>query len=188
VRKNAPKGLGSGGSVKAAFRQTAKGVPKEWSDSKESSRRSLPQNHHSVSPNRTEQVKDETIALYKQHASWHRYNYEQLQEMKKGLQECADLKEIADYGYALKRMSELVDDTRKELNKLCETAQHLQCAIQVEMQDISPVKTEYCTASSKVDFYAPLPKLSTDPDAYYDLCEEFGITREAADCEAFRLH
>ena len=132
---------------------------------------------------------DKDVAdLYKYNHDVFQYNYQWLQAIEARIGQVQDLEELADYGYAMKRLAELVDDTRKHANRISELAQRLQCALQVGLMDLEPVRTEYCTASPAISQQMSVPKKEKDPEQYYAIMDLLGISREVADKEAVRPH
>lgn len=126
--------------------------------------------------------------LYKYNAQVHQWNYNQLVALEERIAQCTDLQELADYGYALKKVADLVDDTRKVASRISEVAQRLQCGIQTAMHNIGPVRTAYCTATPDVKFQTSIPKRESDPEGYYAIMDLCGIPREVSDVEAVRAH
>lgn len=130
----------------------------------------------------------DAATLHQYNSQVHQFNYDWLVELEKRVANCADIEELADYGYALNRLENLLDDTRKKAKQVKERAQHIQCALQTAMSDISGVRTEHCTATPHIEYQTPIPKKESDPEAYFAICELAGISREAAELEIMRPH
>jgi hypothetical protein len=130
----------------------------------------------------------DATTLYQYNSEVHCWNYNQLYELEQRIRKCADLEELADYGYALKKVADMLDDTRKTANKASELAQQIQCHLQTSLGAIGPVRTQHCTATPDVKFQTPIPKKETDPEAYYAICELAGVSKDAADKEMVRPH
>ena len=126
--------------------------------------------------------------VYRYNHEVFQYNYAWLQAIEQRIAQCTSLEDLADYGYFAKRLAELLDDTRKQAEKISGMAQRLQCAVQVGMMDLSPVRTSHCTASPKLTQQMSIPKRDKDPEQYYAIMDWLGIPKETADAEAVRPH
>lgn len=80
--------------------------------------------------------------------------------------------ELVDVIYALREAAELLDDARKECNRLSEVAQRLACVAWMQT-DGSPVRTDYCIGSPDVKQTASTPRPGS-PE-YDQLIEFFGV-------------
>lgn len=98
--------------------------------------------------------------------------YEQLIRLRRVLDSSGDAEELCDAVYALRETSALLDDARKETDKLKELFEKL-CCLSWLATDGSPIRTDYCTGSPDVR-QAPITPRPDTPE-YAEMCKHFGI-------------
>lgn len=99
------------------------------------------------------------------------------QRLEKFVAECVDKGELADVAYAMREASKLVDDTRKRLDGLGETAQKVACLVSVQLGDVSTIRTEHCSATPDVRQVASPPRRSTRPEEFARLMDHLGVPK-----------
>lgn len=104
------------------------------------------------------------------------------------IETCSDLELLADKVYALREISRLADDLRKEAFSLMETASKIACVLWTAHSDGEPIRTKLCTATPKITQGAYIPKKSRNPKEYAELMAYLGIPNDVADNETVRVH
>lgn len=116
-------------------------------------------------------------AVYGESLRAHMYVYRKLAEIRVAARRAQDMKAATDSIYALKEASKLVDDLRKEINKLSDELQTMVCSLWVAHGIKSPIRTDYCTGSPDVKQVPKTPKSGT-PE-YEAFCKHYGVPADA---------
>ncbi len=104
------------------------------------------------------------------------------------IETCSDMELLADKVYALREISRLADDLRKESHSLMEVASKIACIIWTAHSDGDPIRTDLCTATPKIMQGAYIPKREKNPKEYYALMQYLGIPKEVSERETVRVH
>lgn len=112
------------------------------------------------------------ITAYAEARRAHMMMCQQFVMVEQQLRGSRDMKELADAVHALKQISDLANDIKKEANRRKEFFERLCCAVWMN-GDGSPIKTEYCTGSPEVKQTVATPK--SDTPEYADFCKHFGV-------------
>lgn len=115
------------------------------------------------------------LSAYKSVKQLHDTLYPALQQIRQIVPTHATTKNIADAALMLRKMSELLDDTRKECDKLAGLVSQVGCMMLVTKGTGEPLAGEYATAYGKVSTAAKLPSFSQEPEAYKRLCEILNV-------------
>jgi len=126
--------------------------------------------------------------VYKAVYTAHAEAYAKLKKMHDVVGSCSDVKEQADFAYALRETAKLADDLRKMADATRSIAEKICCAVAVKDGITDPVRTEYCTATPRIKMSATLPNKRTDPERYAQLLEFFGMTDEAREMDVARIN
>jgi hypothetical protein len=81
----------------------------------------------------------------------------------------ANLSDLADLLLSLKKSSDLLDDARKEIDKVMRAVEAIFCKLAVTSNMTEPVRTDYCTATPKLKMVASIPSIKTEPEKYAQL-------------------
>jgi len=133
-------------------------------------------------------MKQEMINLYKTTKTWYNQCYQELLKAQKQLQTARTPEEAADMAYALNELHKWCDDMRKEAKRAKEIADRVACLLWVQRDNGDNIKTDHCTATPIIKMQPKVPKLSSDPEAYYALMDYLGIPRTTSDQELVRVH
>lgn len=106
--------------------------------------------------------------------------------MAKDIHNEADIKELADLAFALKKISELFDEMEKRTRNTYELAERLLCMMWAQVGDSDPIRTEHCTITPRIRMAAQIPKKGT-PE-YEELMKALGIGVELQKTDAVRPH
>ncbi len=102
------------------------------------------------------------------------------------------LKEMVNIIQAFREMSKFLVDLKREVDGLQNLTESLCCAKwvteNVNTTKPKPIRTHLATGSPKVSMRAKLPKLRSEPEAYYALMEHLGVSREVVVADYVRLH
>lgn len=126
------------------------------------------------------------VELYEKVQALHAEAYSTLESLKGGLSASSDMKAHADAAYALRETAKYADDIRKMCIAQQETCEKIACAVAIKLEHMGPIKTDHCTASTKIKMIASVPRPSTQPEEFAALMEYFGIKNNTQ--ELFRLH
>lgn len=138
-------------------------------------------------------MKEEFRNLYREMHRFFSSFYADIENIKGATVNVVEMNEQADLSYVLREVGKLLDDLKKEVEKASKQATALACADwmkQVRDGEFSSekIKTEYVTATPDIKVGCSLPKLSTDPDNYYELMDFLGIPREVSEKDFIRIH
>ena len=97
----------------------------------------------------------------------------QSETLRNALRGSGDLGTLCDTIYALKESGKLLEESRKEVDRLVRQLEYEACQLYVMTSDGEPVRTEYCTASPDVKQTVITPKKGT-PE-YEALCRHFNV-------------
>lgn len=131
-----------------------------------------------------ERMKNVYRVMHEAHAKM----YVALQEIDTTVKHCSNVKELADYAFALRETAAMADDTRKTCEAIQRLAERICCAITVKDGLEGPVRTDYVTATPTVKMMASLPNKTREPDQYKRLLEHFGLDCELAEEDGVRFH
>ena len=99
-----------------------------------------------------------------------------LEEIKVRLRGCVDAKELVDAIYALKEVSKLMDECRKEADRVTAQLEHETCKLWV-LGDGEPIRTPWCTGSPDVKQTPRVPK--KDTPEYAAFCAHYGVAADS---------
>jgi len=128
--------------------------------------------------------------LYTKAQRLHKELYQQLLELKRDIgyaTENQDMIELTDAAFALREATKLIEDIRKEFNKLQATAKIQACLAWTDKQVMEPIRTLYVTAEPDVKMYAPFPT-KRDKEGWFELMTWMGVPSWVADRELVRPH
>lgn len=123
----------------------------------------------------------------------HERLYNLLREAERTLTTTPDLAEQVDAAYAMRETAKLLDDTRKDASRLCETASKIACAIAIKSGSADTIRTEYVSATPKMDMAPAVPNRRRDPEQYRAFCAAVGIPEALVNVDenasqVFELH
>jgi hypothetical protein len=84
--------------------------------------------------------------------------------------------ELIDTMFVYKRVSEMLDDLRKESNKLIELLEKLTCAIYATQNSEEPIRGVLATGTPDLKMGVTLPTREGDPEGFKKLMEHFGFS------------
>lgn len=113
--------------------------------------------------------------LFAQARAAHYRMCELTQELQRELVSSADLSELADAVFALRKSEDLLEDARKECGVLLTLMEKVTCLrwLADQTQKHEPIRTEYCTASPDVKQTVKTPR--KDTPEYGQLLAHFGV-------------
>lgn len=98
------------------------------------------------------------------------------------------LAERVDIVYGLQKTSEMLNEIRKQIDKVSKSLGTRVC-MEMEVAGLRKLKTEHCTASVKVENFANLPhKREKDPEKFDTLMASLGVPSEVSQIEGVRFH
>jgi hypothetical protein len=109
--------------------------------------------------------------------------HEAIKRLEAEAKACTDIQELADISYATDKAWKMVDDTRKEMNKLHELVEKItgaMWAMTAAIHDGEPIRTAYCTATPSAKPVASIPTRKNDPEGYTKLMSALGVPPELA--------
>lgn len=95
--------------------------------------------------------------------------------------------ELTDIGFICKKAYEQLDDLRKEIEKLQNTAEMLACLKAVTEEKVK-LQGKLATGTPDVSMSANLPHPKKNPEAYQALCDYFNIPPQLIQWDLFRFH
>jgi hypothetical protein len=104
----------------------------------------------------------------------------------KGIHTDANINELADYTYTVRKISDMLVEMSKRTRNTYELAERLLCMLWAQVGDPEPIRTPYCTITPKIRMAAQIPKKGTEE--YEKLMTALGITLELAQVDAVRPH
>lgn len=132
-------------------------------------------------------MKPNVQAVYLAVRSHHENLYREVLNLKKEC-ESFSVADQADAAYALREAAELLDDSRKELNRLRKFIEQVAC-LRMYQAEVTKIKTNHVSASVKVSMYANYPhKKEKDPKRFEALMLSMGIPQNVVDTEAVRVN
>lgn len=126
------------------------------------------------------------IDLFRHVKEWYTHTYQELTKVKDMLQAAKTPEEATDIAYAMREMHKWCDDIRKEMMRLKEVGDRIACLYWVMNPTDESIRTDYCTAVPKIQQQAKVPKLHTDPDAYFALMDFLKVPHAVAKAEIVR--
>jgi hypothetical protein len=98
------------------------------------------------------------------------------------------LSERVDIVYGLQKTSEMLNEVRKQIDKIQKVLGTKVC-MQLEIEGLKKIKTPYCTASSDVENFANLPhKREKDPVKFDAIMAAIGVPESVSHQEGVRFH
>lgn len=91
---------------------------------------------------------------------------------------------VVDAVYVLKRSREIVDDTRKEINKCLDFIERIGCMI--ALQNEGHLEGDLAKGSGNVKQQPAIPNREDEPDKYFALMDALGIPRELSENRAIK--
>lgn len=105
----------------------------------------------------------------------HEEIYNSLKQLTAQTRQETEINILVDRIYALREAAKLLDDTRKECNRLADFATRLACLIWAQGDSSEPIRTEYCTGSPDVQMSVNIPNKKRDPVAFCNLMKFLGV-------------
>lgn len=140
-------------------------------------------------------MRPELVQMAKHIRDTHQGVYILAERMRSEVTKTVNLADLADTAFFAYKCAELVDDMRKELNKLNELASKMACLVHMKHLEggakDEPIRTPYCTATPECTMQVKLPTRKNDPEAFAKFMEYYKIPRELWDTEeteVFRPH
>jgi hypothetical protein len=114
--------------------------------------------------------------------------YEKLTRFHQAACQTNDIQVLANRAYALREIAKFAKDIEKEANKAKQMSERMACLVWAQGESNEPIRTQYCTASPVVKMMAVLPKKHHDPEAYAELMDHMGVSKEAQLTGGVRVH
>ena len=108
------------------------------------------------------------------------------EKLLEGMHTEGDLQELADFAYALKKVSDMLVEMSKRSRNSYELSERLLCMLWAKANSDEPIRTPYCTITPRIRMAAQIPKKGTDE--YEMLMASLGINAELAQVDAVRPH
>jgi len=125
--------------------------------------------------------------MYRTSKQVHHELFSDLQGLEAKFQ-VGNLAERVDIVYGLQKTSEMLSELRKQIDKIVKKLGTQTC-MQMELSGIDKVKTGYCTATTKLEYFANLPhKREKDPVKFDAIMVAIGIPAEVVKQEGVRFH
>lgn len=115
------------------------------------------------------------LEIHKTIKALHEALYKRCQEISGKIPDYATTKNVTDLAYMLDKDIELLNDSRKELERLRDKASDCGCVMLVMKGTGEPLAGQYATASGKPTKAVNIPSFHTEPERYKELCEMFGV-------------
>jgi hypothetical protein len=88
------------------------------------------------------------------------------------------LEELADLVYALRKLEEMFDDSRKQAKRAKELMEKIACLVWMKRADFEPIRTDYVTASPNIRQICSAPTRKKDPEGFKNLMDHMGIPED----------
>jgi hypothetical protein len=117
-------------------------------------------------------MKPEMLKLYETVKATHAQSYSAMIELRNALSDESEMTELVDAALVLRDGAQMLDDLRKELNKLRDVT-NKRCCMAWLTSDGDPIRTTYATGMPKVKQVPRMPKHGSEE--YEQLCAAYGF-------------
>lgn len=132
-------------------------------------------------------MKKEIVVMYTDAKQVHHLLFKDLQHIETLFTQ-SNLAERIDIVYGLQKTSEMLDEVRKQIDKV-EKSLATKACMEMEVGGLQKMKTPYCSATVKVENFANLPhKRAKDPEKFDTIMASLGVPSEISRMEGVRFH
>lgn len=122
---------------------------------------------------------NELLEAYRRIRSAYNDQYATITRLRKYIEKCGDVKELADIDLVCREAAKYLDDIRKEFARTQDIAGKLACMIWVSDADSDgPIRGRLSTATPNLRMTASLPNQHRDPEQYAALMNSLGVPEE----------